>query len=185
MSNFLQNGEWFLENLLLEKHVKTYTCCDSPYPDITYYVVIRRRSLFYIFNMILPCALITFIAFLGFLVPCESSEKVSISVTTLLSMVVFLMILVENMPPNSDNLPMLGKWSTKTKEENYLSASIPCGSRRFSLTTPEVTSKKVHFIINIIVITSGICICEDYYTTAGRSKRVTTVLHQKPNSYFN
>jgi hypothetical protein len=53
---------------------------------------------------------ITAVALLGFLVPAESGEKVSVSVTTLLSLTVFLMIVVENMPPNSDELPMIGKF---------------------------------------------------------------------------
>ena len=36
-----------------------YSCCpDAPYPDITYYIILRRRPLFYVFNLILPCVLI-------------------------------------------------------------------------------------------------------------------------------
>jgi hypothetical protein len=84
----------------------------------------RRRPLFYVFNMILPCFLITIVAFLGFCVPsdsgiissfnflisiyCKSGEKVSIGVTTLLSMTVFLMLVTDSMPPNSESLPIIG-----------------------------------------------------------------------------
>ena len=59
--------------------------------------------------MILPCIILTLIGLLGFLVPVHSGEKASIGVTTLLSMTVFLMIITENMPPDSENLPMIGK----------------------------------------------------------------------------
>jgi hypothetical protein len=59
--------------------------------------------------MILPGVLITFVSFLGFLIPSGSGEKVSIGVTTLLSMTVFLMVITENMPPNSDvGMPIIG-----------------------------------------------------------------------------
>jgi nicotinic acetylcholine receptor len=84
----------------------------------------RRRPLFYVFNMILPCFLITTVAFLGFCVPSDSGmkrfiqlfyfihllsgEKVSIGVTTLLSMTVFLMLVTDSMPPNSESLPLIG-----------------------------------------------------------------------------
>ena len=34
----------------------------------------RRRPMFYVFNMILPCFLITTVAFLGFCVPSDSGE---------------------------------------------------------------------------------------------------------------
>jgi hypothetical protein len=53
--------------------------------------------------------LITFVGFLGFLIPPDSGEKVSMGVTTLLSMTVFLMVVAENMPPNSDSVPLIGK----------------------------------------------------------------------------
>ncbi|CAF1402169.1 unnamed protein product [Adineta steineri] len=78
------------------------------FPDLTYVVQMRRRPLFYVFNMILPCFLITTVAFLGFCVPSDSGEKVQIGVTTLLSMTVFLMLVTDSMPPNSESLPLIG-----------------------------------------------------------------------------
>jgi hypothetical protein len=44
------------------------------FPDLTYIVQMRRRPLFYVFNMILPCFLITTVAFLGFCVPSDSGK---------------------------------------------------------------------------------------------------------------
>ena len=79
------------------------------FPDLTYIVQMRRRPLFYVFNMILPCFLITIVAFLGFCVPSDSGEKVNIGVTTLLSMTVFLMLVTDSMPPNSESLSLIGK----------------------------------------------------------------------------
>lgn len=68
----------------------------------------RRKPLFYVFNMILPCLLITLVALLGFYIPNDSGEKVSMGITTLLSMTVFLMLVTESMPPTSDVLPLVG-----------------------------------------------------------------------------
>ena len=36
-------------------------------------------------------------------------KKAGIGITTLLSMTVFLMVIADNMPPNSDSLPLIGK----------------------------------------------------------------------------
>ena len=59
LSNYQKNGEFHLENYTAIKHSVTYSCCpDAPFPDLTYYVVLRRRPLFYVFNLILPCVLI-------------------------------------------------------------------------------------------------------------------------------
>jgi hypothetical protein len=55
----------------------------------------------------MPCILLTIVALLGFLVPVSSGEKVSIGITILLSLIVFLLVLADYMPPNSDNLPLI------------------------------------------------------------------------------
>ncbi|UJR27280.1 hypothetical protein I4U23_008575 [Adineta vaga] len=108
LSNFMANSEWEIVKLHVKKNVVTYSCCPESFPDLTYIVQMRRRPLFYVFNMILPCFLITTVAFLGFCVPSDSGEKVSIGVTTLLSMTVFLMLVTDSMPPNSESLPLIG-----------------------------------------------------------------------------
>ncbi len=74
----------------MKKNVVKYSCCKEKeidellirifciklgpesFPDLTYIVQMRRRPLFYLFNMILPCFLITTVAFLGFCVPSDS-----------------------------------------------------------------------------------------------------------------
>ena len=108
LTNFLQNGEWHKIELTASKFLKTYSCCDEPYPEIYYKLRIRRRPLYYVFNMIFPCLLITLVAFLGFLLPPDSIEKVGTGITTLLSLTVFLMLVAESLPPTSEQLPLLG-----------------------------------------------------------------------------
>ena len=108
VTNFIKNGEWNLIDLNAVKVDKIYSCCDEPYPEIIYNFLIRRRPLYYVFNMVFPCLLITLVAFLGFYLPPGSSEKVSIGITTLLSITVFLMLVSESMPPTSEHLPLLG-----------------------------------------------------------------------------
>ncbi|RUS74599.1 hypothetical protein EGW08_017641 [Elysia chlorotica] len=108
LSNYIPNSEWELIDLTVERTVKTFSCCDEPYLDLHFHLVIKRRPLFYIFNMILPCILITLVALLGFYIPSDSGEKVTMGITTLLSMTVFMMLVTENMPPTSDVLPLIG-----------------------------------------------------------------------------
>jgi len=79
--------------------------CDCEFVILT---KMRRKPLFYVFNMILPCLLITLVALLGFYIPSDSGEKVTMGITTLLSMTVFLMLVAENMPATSDVLPLVG-----------------------------------------------------------------------------
>ena len=47
LSNYVTNGEWDLVRLTVERNVVYYSCCEAPYPDITYRIVLLRRPLFY------------------------------------------------------------------------------------------------------------------------------------------
>lgn len=57
-TNYHQNGEFDLIGFRAVRHVVTYSCCPEPYPDITYTISLKRRPMFYVFNLIIPCLLI-------------------------------------------------------------------------------------------------------------------------------
>merc|ERR1719412_1932341 len=106
LTNYQENGEFKLEQVTAEKNCVYYSCCEVDYPDLTYYVLLRRRPMFYVFNMILPCVLINSIALLVFYVPSESGEKVTLGISALLSMTVFLMTIRESLPP-TEKTPLI------------------------------------------------------------------------------
>lgn len=58
VSNYQPNGEFDLVNFSAHRNVEFYSCCPEPYPDITYEIRLKRRPMFYVFNLILPCVLI-------------------------------------------------------------------------------------------------------------------------------
>ena len=58
------------------RNMKFYTCCDEPYLDITFNITMRRKTLFYTVNLIIPCIGITFLTVLVFYLPSDSGEKV-------------------------------------------------------------------------------------------------------------
>ncbi|XP_071451529.1 neuronal acetylcholine receptor subunit alpha-10-like isoform X1 [Hetaerina americana] len=108
-SNYQPNGEFDLIRFDAIKHVEYYSCCPEPYPDITYVIHLRRRPMFYVFNLILPCILINGIALLVFYVPSESGEKVTLGISALLSMTVFLMTIRESLPP-TEKTPLISMY---------------------------------------------------------------------------
>ena len=65
----------------LFRNEKFYTCCDEPYLDITFNITMRRKTLFYTVNLIIPCMGISFLTVLTFYLPSDSGEKVSVVVT--------------------------------------------------------------------------------------------------------
>ncbi|XP_065200629.1 neuronal acetylcholine receptor subunit alpha-7 isoform X14 [Planococcus citri] len=78
LSNFITNGEWYLLGMPGKKNTVVYACCPEPYVDITFIVQIRRRTLYYFFNLIVPCVLISSMALLGFTLPPDSGEKLTL-----------------------------------------------------------------------------------------------------------
>ncbi|KAK6744893.1 hypothetical protein RB195_011546 [Necator americanus] len=108
-SNYMMSTEWSLLRIRAEKTFVVYSCCpDAPYPFVNIHISIERRPMFYVFNLILPCVLISSIALLGFYMPSDSGEKVTLGITSLLSTTVFLMLVAEGMPPTAEALPLIG-----------------------------------------------------------------------------
>ncbi|CAB3256471.1 unnamed protein product [Arctia plantaginis] len=105
-TNYQTNGEFDLVSFDAIRHNQYYSCCVEPYPDITYIIKLRRRPMFYVFNLILPCLLINGIALLVFYVPSESGEKVTLGISALLSMTVFLMTIRDTLPP-TEKTPLI------------------------------------------------------------------------------
>lgn len=108
LTDFVENVEWEVLGMPAKRSVVTYGCCSEPYPDITYTLLLKRRASFYIFNLLLPCVMISFLAPLGFYLPADSGEKVSLGVTVLLALTVFQLLVAESMPP-SENVPLIGE----------------------------------------------------------------------------
>ncbi|KRG03749.1 acetylcholine receptor subunit alpha-type acr-16 isoform X1 [Drosophila mojavensis] len=110
LSDFITNGEWYLLAMPGKKNTIVYQCCPEPYVDITFTIQIRRRTLYYFFNLIVPCVLISSMALLGFTLPPDSGEKLTLGVTILLSLTVFLNLVAETLPQVSDAIPLLGTY---------------------------------------------------------------------------
>ncbi|XP_044006695.1 neuronal acetylcholine receptor subunit alpha-7 isoform X2 [Aphidius gifuensis] len=110
LSDFITNGEWDLIGMPGRKNTITYQCCPEPYVDVTFTIHIRRRTLYYFFNLIVPCVLISSMALLGFTLPPDSGEKLTLGVTILLSLTVFLNLVAESMPTTSDAVPLIGTY---------------------------------------------------------------------------
>nr|CDJ94011.1 Neurotransmitter-gated ion-channel ligand-binding and Neurotransmitter-gated ion-channel transmembrane region domain containing protein [Haemonchus contortus] len=112
ISEYLPNGEWTLPLTTVSRNVKFYDCCPEPYPDLTFYLHMRRRTLYYGFNLIMPCILTTLMTLLGFTLPPDAGEKITLQITVLLSICFFLSIVSEMSPPTSEAVPLLGIFFT-------------------------------------------------------------------------
>ncbi|XP_060635365.2 acetylcholine receptor subunit alpha [Anolis sagrei] len=111
LSSYMGSGEWIMKDYRGWKHEVTYACCpDLPYLDITYHFVMLRLPLYFIVNVIIPCLLFSFLTGLVFYLPTDSGEKMTLSISVLLSLTVFLLVIVELIPSTSSAVPLIGKY---------------------------------------------------------------------------
>ena len=107
IEHFIDEGEWVIKGMPVHYHLVVYST--GPYPTLVYTVIIERKPLYYIINIVLPTIFITVCGLLVFWLPPDSGEKVSLSVTILLASTVFMLVIGDNMPPQSSTVPLVGK----------------------------------------------------------------------------
>ncbi|KAL1785365.1 neuronal acetylcholine receptor subunit alpha-4 isoform X1 [Sigmodon hispidus] len=108
--DFWESGEWVIVDAVGTYNTRKYECCAEIYPDITYAFIIRRLPLFYTINLIIPCLLISCLTVLVFYLPSECGEKVTLCISVLLSLTVFLLLITEIIPSTSLVIPLIGEY---------------------------------------------------------------------------
>ena len=110
LEDYWESGEWDIIETPAKKNTIKYPCCDEIYTDVTFTMVIRRKPLFYTVNLILPCVLISFLTVLVFYLPSDSGEKITLCISVLLALTVFLLLIAEIIPPTSLLIPLIGRY---------------------------------------------------------------------------
>lgn len=112
LSNYVVNGEWELLSIKIVRNVVTYSCCPEPFPDVTFHVHIRRRILYYMYNVVFPCIMMSALTLLVFCLPPDSGEKIALGITVLLAFSVFMLAVAENLPETSEFVPLISIYLT-------------------------------------------------------------------------
>lgn len=136
LQEYYISTEWDVMTVPAVRNEKYYPCCEEPYPDIFFYLELRRKSLFYTVNVIIPCVGISFLSVLVFHLPSDSGEKVSLSISILLSLTVFFLLLAEIIPPTSMSVPLLGKYLLFTMILVTFSVVVTIGVLNVNFRTP-------------------------------------------------
>ncbi|KER27262.1 hypothetical protein T265_05667 [Opisthorchis viverrini] len=108
LSEYSANGEFHLKSASVRRFAQRYECCDYDFIDIKMNIRLQRRALYYVFNLIVPCLLISGMSLMVFMLPPDAGEKISLGVTILLSLTMFLQLVADKLPQTSEAIPLIG-----------------------------------------------------------------------------
>ncbi|CAJ0609621.1 unnamed protein product [Cylicocyclus nassatus] len=109
LSTYIPSGEWNLISAPAVHETFKSLCCPEPYSTVTFYMVLRRRAIFHMFNIVLPTFVVSLMTIIGFCLPAhDMSEKIGYQTTILLSICFFVTIVSEVTPSTSESVPLLG-----------------------------------------------------------------------------
>ncbi|XP_045442578.1 acetylcholine receptor subunit epsilon isoform X2 [Pipistrellus kuhlii] len=109
---YTENGEWAIDFCSGEIHHRDREPADGRGDvDIVYSLIIRRKPLFYIINIIVPCVLISGLVLLPYFLPAQAGgQKCTVSINVLLAQTVFLFLIAQKIPETSLSVPLLGRY---------------------------------------------------------------------------
>lgn len=106
LEDYLPSGTWDI----IEVPGKEVDFLDANRMELVYTFKIRRKTLFYTVNLIIPTVLISFLSIFVFYLPTDEGEKMTLCISILLALVVFLLLVSKILPPTSMVIPLISKY---------------------------------------------------------------------------
>ena len=108
------NGYWSLRSI----EIKTEDKKQSPiFSKVEVSFRIGRKPMFFILFTIVPCMIIGLLILVSFYIPNEVGGRIGLCSTILLSVSVYLLVIVNQLPEQSDELPIIGVYYIATMVE--------------------------------------------------------------------
>nr|XP_008533120.1 PREDICTED: acetylcholine receptor subunit epsilon [Equus przewalskii] len=123
---YTENGEWAID--FCPGVIRRYYggAADGPGDtDVIYTLIIRRKPLFYVINIIVPCVLISGLVLLAYFLPAQAGgQKCTVSINVLLAQTVFLFLIAQKIPETSLSVPLLGRAEPASTEQSRRGAPV-------------------------------------------------------------
>ncbi|KAL2090122.1 hypothetical protein ACEWY4_014810 [Coilia grayii] len=100
------SGEWELVVILGEASILKFGI--DEWDIITFWVVIKRRPMLYVVNLLIPSSFLMVIDILSFYLPPHSVDRASFKMTLILGYTVFLLIMNDLLPSTANGTPIIG-----------------------------------------------------------------------------
>lgn len=96
-----ENGEWEIVGQ------NSFSDLESFEARVSFSMRLQRKPLYIVLNIIMPVVFLSVLNLFVFMLPADSGEKMGYSITVFLSFAVFLTIVSDSLPDNSEDVPLL------------------------------------------------------------------------------
>ncbi|VDM30250.1 unnamed protein product [Hydatigera taeniaeformis] len=108
LSDYWRSGTWDLVDVPA-RIVNTHSGgVNNTY--IIYTIKLRRKTLFYTVNLIVPCVMLSLLSIFVFYLPSDAGEKVTLAISIVVALVVFLILVSKILPPTSTTIPLISRY---------------------------------------------------------------------------
>jgi len=136
LSDYVNSGTW---NIMSCPGVYNYSYDPAEghhKAQITFTLQLRRKTLFYTVNLIIPCVLISVLSVSVFYLPADAGEKMTMCISILLALIVFLLLVSKILPPTSVKIPLIAKYLLFTFIMNIITILITVIIINWNFKTP-------------------------------------------------
>jgi hypothetical protein len=92
------------------------------------FIVIRRKSLFYTINLIVPTMMISLLSITLFSLPSDAAERMTLCTSILVALVFFMLLISKILPSTSLSIPLISKYLMFTFIMNLLTVFLSATS---------------------------------------------------------
>ncbi|XP_068703025.1 neuronal acetylcholine receptor subunit beta-3-like [Montipora capricornis] len=145
------NGYWALRSIEIRKENSKKQ--RGEFSEVVVSFFIGRRPMYFVLFSIVPCMIIGLLILVSFFIPAESGERIGLCATILLAVSVYLLVVTEQLPEQSEALPLIGVYYTVVMFEIGLALSATV----LVLKAHHATSAPPKFLTYITVINGITC----------------------------
>ena len=108
LSEYVRNPMWSLKKAISKRTVEMYhSTGDLKFVDVKYYLIFKRDPKYYLINIVIPTLIFGILVCFVFYLPADSGERLSLSLSVLISESVFQILVMGLIPKATEETPIL------------------------------------------------------------------------------
>ena len=148
-----------------------------PLSSLSRSLVIRRKSLFYTINLIVPITMISLLSITLFCLPNDAGEKMILCTSILVALVFYMLLISKILPSTSVSIPLISKYLMFTFTMNLATVFLSTLSLYLNHHRTNILSPVPYWMKIIFLHTLPTCLflTKPYEQIHGRARRISSV----------